>query len=200
MILDHAMPSPLHPPAADLDVALVRRVAAGDREAHRMLFERFGREILAYLVGRLGDRGAAEDLVQEIMLDLWRHSAARFRGESRVRTWLLAIAHHRACNELRRRSRLAVAEDPVALAMTSGTSRGGQPGGPWRSEELIDLDQAILGLPDAQRAALELVFYHGLSIDETAAVLDCAPGTIKSRLSRAKAELRHVLKESAADV
>jgi len=206
MILDHAMTSPLHPPVADADAALVRRIAAGDREAHRLLYERFAREILAYLVGRLDDRPAAEELLQEIMLDLWRRSAARFRGESRVRTWLLAIAHNRACNELRRRSRLTVAEDPMTFAATGGRSaaaatRNGSSGGGWRSDELIDLDQAIVRLPDAQRAALELVFYHGLSIGEAAAVLDCAPGTVKSRLSRAKAELRRSLtKESATDV
>jgi RNA polymerase sigma-70 factor (ECF subfamily) len=190
MILDTAVTSPLCPPVPDADTALVRRVADGDIEAHRLLYERFGREILAYLVGRLGDRPAAEELLQEIMLDLWHRSAARFRGESRVRTWLLAIAHHRACNELRRRSRLTVAEDPAAIADAVPAGRGGRPSGPGRPDDLIDLEQAIVRLPEIQRAALELVFYHGLSIEEAAAVMDCAPGTVKSRLSRAKTQLR----------
>ena len=72
MILDHAAPAPLCPPAADADVSLVRRVAAGDREAHRLLFDRFGREILAYLIGRIGDRPAAEDLLHGRWLVLRR--------------------------------------------------------------------------------------------------------------------------------
>lgn len=190
MILDTAATSPLCPPAPDADAALVRRIAAGDREAHRLLYERFGREILAYLVGRIGDRPAAEELLQEIMLDIWGRSAARFRGESRVRTWLLAIAHNRACNELRRRSRLTVTEDPAAIADAVTAGRGGRSSGPGRPDELIDLEQAVLRLPEIHRAALELVFYHGLSIEEAAGVLDCAPGTVKSRLSRAKTQLR----------
>lgn len=195
MILDTAVTSPLRPPMPDADTALVRRVAAGDVEAHRLLYERFGREILAYLIGRLGDRPAAEELLQEIMLDLWRRSAARFRGESRVRTWLLAIAHNRACNEIRRRSRLTVTDDPAAFANGANASPGSGPAGPGRPEDLIDLEQAIIRLPEIHRAALELVFYHGLSIEEAAGVLDCAPGTVKSRLSRAKAQLRSDLTE-----
>lgn len=194
MAIETAVPAALTPPAPDADAELVRRIAAGNREAHRALYDRFGREILVFLVGRLGDRPAAEELLQEIMLDVWRHSARRFRGESRVRTWLLAIAHHRACNEIRRRNREAVVEDPAAAPGAPDSAPGARdPGESGQAEAAIDLDRALEQLSADHRQALELVFFHGLSIEEAAGLLGTAPGTVKSRLSRAKARLRALL-------
>ncbi len=204
MILETSVAAAVPPGAAeaavvpsDPDAPLVRRIAAGDRDAHRQLYERHARGVLAYLVGRLGQRAAAEEILQDVMLDAWR-AAGRFRGESRVRTWLLAIAHNRACNEIRRQRRVTLSDDPAATAAAAGRRHGDAPRPRWRTEEIIDLGQAVDALPDIHRAVLDLVFFHGLTIDETAEVLEVAPGTVKSRLSRAKAQLRERLGQEPA--
>ena len=158
-------------------------MAEGDPEAHREIYERFAPAVFSYLAGRLHDRGVAEDVFQECMLEAW-HSAGRFRGDSRVLTWLLAIAHYQATNRLRRYRREDTT-DPDLLERRNGTAHSAA-----ASDTRIDVRSAIGALPPGQQAALELVFFHGLTVDESAAVLAIAPGTVKSRLFRAKAALR----------
>ena len=103
-----AMPQPLtltSSAAASEDRTLVAAVAAGDQRALETLYQRHGSACFGYLLRRLdGDRPAAEDLLQDLMLAAWRGAAA-FRGDSEVRTWLLGIAHHLWLQELRHRSR-----------------------------------------------------------------------------------------------
>jgi RNA polymerase sigma-70 factor, ECF subfamily len=175
-------------PSADPDRALVDRMAGGDPDALRSLCEIHGPHVLAFLVGQLGDRSLAEDVAQEVMLAAWR-GAARFRGESRVRTWLLGIAHHLAANTRRRNGHMTVSVDDGVIDRhcnrddLGATSDAG-------IDARIDLRAALHCLPPHQRAALGLVFFHGMSVDETARILGVAPGTVKSRLHRARAALR----------
>jgi RNA polymerase sigma-70 factor (ECF subfamily) len=173
----------LAPPAVpDADEVLLARVAAGDRDAHRVLYERHGRPVLAFLVGRLRSVPAAEDVLQDVMLDVWRQ-AARFRGDSKVRTWLLSIAHHQACNYLRRPARRELPVDPKDLP-----GMGQSPA--VDIEANLDLASALARLSDDHQAVLELVLYHGLSVEEAGQVLGVPAGTVKSRLFRARAALR----------
>ena len=181
------------PPRADVE--LIASMAAGDRQSHRLLYERHATAILRYLIGRLdGDKALAEEVLQEVMLAAWQ-AAADFRGASRVSTWLFGIAHHRAANTLRRRRREVLSEDPTTMSaarQVAGTIETGRRDS-RQVDHRVDLDRALADLPDAQRAALELVFYHGLPVVEAAMVLGVAPGTVKSRLFRAKARLRSEL-------
>lgn len=167
----------------DPDLALVRAMAKRDPEALDALYARYGSGVLSYLLGRLGDRQLAEEVLQDVMLAAWR-SASSFRGEAKVRTWLLTIAHNRAINARRKRRVETVELDPRL------SDRRGAQGARGTSSEQIDLRQALSQLPPDHRSALELVFFHELSIAEAAAVLEVAPGTVKSRLFRAKALLR----------
>ncbi len=180
--------------AAALDAALVRRIAAGDLDAHRQLYERHGANLLRYLVGRLEGAvtGVAEELLQETMLVAWRQ-ADGFRGDSRVRTWLFGIAHHLAAKHWRR-ARLeaghALPDLDIHRLERLGTDT-------WRQQADLhqDLNQALAALPWEQRAVLDLTFYHGLEEAEVAAVLGIRVGTVKSRLHRAKATLRPQLQD-----
>lgn len=187
MILDDAAGPSVRPAAEDSEHLLVRRMAAGDRAAHRALYEAHARDVLGYLVGRVGgDRALAEDLLHEVMLAAWR-GASRFREESRVRTWLLGIAHHRAGNALRARRRERLVAEPAEPPRGPASRNAG------RSDERVDLRRALGALPEGQRAALELVFLFGLSTAEAGEVLGVAQGTVKSRLYRAKARMRDLL-------
>ncbi|MFN8559998.1 MAG: RNA polymerase sigma factor [Dehalococcoidia bacterium] len=161
----------------------LRAMAQGDSGALEALYHLYGGRVLSYLRGQLADEGMAEEVLQDVFLAAW-HASAAFRGESKVLTWLLTIAHNRAINARRRRRAPIVALEPrLAGTADSAAGVGGR----------LDMEHALSRLPDVQRAALELVFYHGLSVVEAAAVLDVPEGTVKSRLHRAKAALRRYL-------
>lgn len=183
------------PVAPDPDLPLVQAMARGETAALEALYARYGGGVLAYLVRRLGDRTLAEEVLQDVMLAAWR-AADGFRGAARVRTWLLTIAHHRAVNASRRRRLPQVSLDApdsqpagTAAAMTA-VPAGGVDG---RVTARVDLRAGLRRLPADQRATLALVFFHGLSIEDAAAVLGVAPGTVKSRLHRARRALAHHL-------
>ncbi|HQZ70441.1 MAG: RNA polymerase sigma factor [Anaerolineae bacterium] len=176
-------------PGDDGDALLVRRMAGGDLVAHRALYDRHAADLLRYLAGRVdGGPALAEELLQEVMVVVWRQAAA-FRGNSRVRTWLFGIAHHRAAN-LWRRQRLESRHQGPALDDEDHPFTVPADGRFGGTDLRIDLDRALLLLSWEQRAVLELTFYHGLAEQEVAQVLDIAPGTVKSRLYRAKTALR----------
>jgi RNA polymerase sigma-70 factor, ECF subfamily len=177
-----SLPTPVH--ADDADASLVYAMAQGDLTALSRLYEAHGRGVLAYLVGQLGDQQLAEEVLQDVMLAAW-HGAAAFRGESKVRTWLLAIAHNRAINARRRRVVPLTMVDPVTL-----NRRNPGPTSTERADHRVDLRAALRALPPEQRAVIDLVLYHGLAIADVAAILEIAPGTVKSRLHRARAALR----------
>lgn len=175
----------------DADTAVVRAMASGDAAALTELYARHGGGVLSYLLGRVIDRRMAEELLQDVMLAAWRGAPA-FRGDARVRTWLLTIAHNRSINAMRRRQVVT-----VELAPRQVDPRGGTNGLPDHTTDRLDLRRAVDCLPEDQRTALDLVFFHELSIAEAARVLGVAEGTVKSRLHRARGTLRERLRQRA---
>jgi RNA polymerase sigma-70 factor (ECF subfamily) len=140
-----------------------------------------------YAVALLRDRTMADDLVQDVVvraldrLHLWRDG-------SNMRTWLFTIMHNLHANDKRRRSR-AVDNRPLDdVAMSRGT--------PPEQESALALSQladAIVGLPETQRQALLLIGLEGFSYADAAEVLGVPVGTVMSRLSRAREDLRRML-------
>lgn len=179
------------------DTELINRIGENDPAALSELYERHGHGVLAYLLGRLGDRWLAEEVLQDVMLAVW-NSAADFRGESKPTTWLLAIAHHKAYDALQRRSprtsQIEGAEHAPAIGMEDGPGRGGE------SDELREVIAALAKLSPEQQATIELVCGFGLTTEEASAVLGVASGTVKSRMHRARRQLRRHLKQGSADV
>jgi RNA polymerase sigma-70 factor (ECF subfamily) len=175
---------------ADPDYALIRAIAQGDGFAMDELYTRHGPGLLTYLSSRLGNRQWAEEVLQEVMFAVWQ-SAGRFRGESRVYTWMIIIARNRAINAFQRDKSLSdkpLEDETGAIPAQIDTDIE-------LRAQLDELRSAVSQLPDEQRETLELVFIHGLSNHETAAVLNIPSGTVKSRLFRAKARLREWLEE-----
>jgi RNA polymerase sigma-70 factor (ECF subfamily) len=169
----------------DQDFALVRQIAAGDDDALRELYAAYGQRLYAYAARITGDPAVADDVVQESLVAVWK-SAGRFRGEGRVLAWLLSIVHHKALNAVRIQSPVALDEqvDRLAASLPSPEERVTQ------SEQRHLLRAGLERLSAEHRAALELVFYQGLSLSEAAQVCNCPVGTIKSRLNYAKTQLR----------
>jgi RNA polymerase sigma-70 factor, ECF subfamily len=184
---DYRPPQPIE---QDPDYALIQGMAARDSRALDELYERHGRGILSFLVAQLHDnRQLAEEVLQDVMLAAWEN-AGNFRGESKVRTWLLVIARNRALNAVRRRSPLLVELDDNLSNYDDDTSPLERVQRQFRGQALR---KAIDNLPAQHKEILVLVFYQGLSGAEVAQVLGISEGTVKSRLHRAKEALRRLL-------
>jgi len=169
----------------DTDADLVRRVAAGDRTALAALYEQHGQAILAQIVLAVGDRTLAEEVLQDTMLALWR-SAASFRGEAKVRTWLIAIARRQARDRMRRHRVNTVADD--ILSGWPAAEPGPEELTLERAEAAV-VAEAIAGLSTRYREILGLVYGASLSLAEAAEALQVPLGTVKSRLAGARAAL-----------
>lgn len=173
----------------DPDSALIRSMAAGDEGALRVLYSAYGRRLFAYAYRLTGSVPVAEEVVQDALLAAWQ-GAKSYRGDARALTWLLGIVHHRALNAVRRK-RLPAQELEHAAELP-----GAGPGPELLAEageRRQALRRALAQLSRDHRAVLELVFYQGLSLAEAAEVLGCPVGTVKSRLSYAKAHLQDIL-------
>ena len=183
---------PLPGPVEDPDHGLIARMAACEAAALRELYSRHGPDIHAYLWSKLGNRPLAEEVLQDVMLAAWQ-GASGFRGESRVRTWLFTIAHNRALNAMRRKRPAQSRREPDTIAAPPAPEME-------QAVDTADLRAALSRLPANQRATLQLVFAHGLSMSEVATVMGVPPGTVKSRLHRAKRALRRSLEGERSDV
>lgn len=175
--------------APDPEAALTERMAAGDESALRALYAAYGRRLYAYARRLTGEELVAEEVLQDSLLAAWR-GACSYRGESRLATWLLGIVHRQALNAMRRK-RLP------AASLEEAAERPDEAADPEHCAEASDRRQtirrALSGLSVEHRAVLELAFYQGLGLTEIAQVCRCPVGTVKSRLSYAKAHLRRAL-------
>ncbi len=192
-----AVPKPAPGPTDD---ELLAGLAAGRLEALDALYERY--KSMAYGIARriTADDVLAEDVVQDAFLGAWRSADRYVSGRGSVKTWLLSIVHHRAIDAVRRRRPTSElpAEDEgrsVPQALTLPDVWGEVSG-------RIDRDQvatAVAVLPDAQREALELAYWAGLSQTEIAERLGVPLGTVKSRVRLALVALRRELAVEMAE-
>lgn len=173
------------------DAELVRRVSDGDRGALVALYRRHGGVVLAQINLLVADRGLGEEILQDTMLAVWRGAGA-FEGRSKVRSWIIAIARRQVRDRLRRRH-LSVVDDG-ALAERPAPDPGPEDVVLGRAKAGAVADAiASLGLP--YREVLGLVFGAGLTLAETADVLEIPLGTVKSRLAAARTALARSLEE-----
>jgi RNA polymerase sigma-70 factor (ECF subfamily) len=169
------------------DRALLSAHVAGDPDAFGELIGRHRDRLWAVALRTLGDREEAADALQEACVSAYR-AAGGFRGDAAVTTWLHRIVVNACLDRARRRqarpavSLATVRVDPVAAVENSDTL----------TTRLVVRD-ALRRLPAEQRAALVLVDLEGLSVAETAAILDVAEGTVKSRCARGRARLAVLL-------
>jgi RNA polymerase sigma-70 factor (ECF subfamily) len=165
------------------DRQIVERIVRGDTTAVAELYDQYGRLAFSVAVSIVGDSAAAEDIVQDVFVRVWR-SANTYRPDgASVRAWLLAIAHHRAVDEWRRRrkERGSVSLDEAGQNEWAATD-----------DNLADplVSRAVGALPAEQRQVIELAYFHGLTMVEIADRLNVAPGTVKSRIRLALEKLR----------
>jgi RNA polymerase sigma-70 factor (ECF subfamily) len=157
------------------DEILMARVAAGDRDAFGDLYRRYARAVLGLALRRLGDRGRAEDAVQEAFASIWR-AARSYRPErGPVAPWLYAVARNAIAD--RGRARHEPPAEPVETVSGEAgpAERAEQSWVAWR------VHRALEGLPESERTVLELAYWSGLSQSEIADFLGIPLGTVKTR-------------------
>ena len=188
----------------DDDHILLARLAAGEPAALEDLYDRHARITLAVILRVVQDRQIAEELLQEAMLQLWRH-AGRYDGrEGGVRPWLLTIAHNLALNELRRRRRHPQDNPHVRATdealMESLFDPGTTPeDAVWDATRRKLLTTAIEDLSTPQQEILSM-YAMGYSQSEIAERLDQPLGTVKTRMRRGLLQLRAALHPHGRDL
>jgi RNA polymerase sigma-70 factor, ECF subfamily len=185
----------VNPDGACDDAALLRRIGQGDEDAMASFYREHGRVVLAQILLVTGERVLAEEVVQDTMLAVWR-GAGSFRGESSVRSWVIAIARRQTRDRLRGR-RLRVVDDSFLADQPS--SGPGPEATALDRAELAEVKGAIRELALPHREVLGLAFGSGLSLPEVAGVLEIPVGTVKSRLTAARTALSRILDEKGQD-
>ena len=183
-----------HTPDAS-DVALIRSIAAGDKHAMQILFARHNVRVFRFLLRFVADRAAAEDLVSEVFLDVWRQ-AGRFKGRSQVTTWLLAIARYKALSTLQRRSIEELGEDVGAAIEDPQDNPEVMNQNRQTSEILLN---CLTQLSPAHREVIDLVYYHEKSIDEVAEITGIPPNTVKTRMFYARKRIAELMAAQGID-
>jgi RNA polymerase sigma-70 factor (ECF subfamily) len=183
-------------PSGELDELTLVRAQRGDEAACRELVRLYQRRVFALLSRVCGPSGRAdlvEDLAQETFLRAFRALAAFDRaGPARLSTWLLTIASRLALDALKRKTPRLVPLEPLAHTVAGDDASDAAAD----RRELGDaVQRAVAALAPEFRVTFILREVEGLSYDEIARALDCDLGTVKSRLSRAKAALRQALDE-----
>jgi RNA polymerase sigma factor (sigma-70 family) len=171
------------------DFALIRRVAAKDRQAFERLYQQYYPRLMGYLVKLLGHRESAEDVVHEVLVVVWTE-AARFRYTSRLSTWIFGIAYHKALKAQAKTAKHPVDRPPVA---PTALDHADPADALSRQETHTALVHALQTLSPEQRAVVELTFYHGFSYREIAAIVGCPVNTVKTRMLSARKRLAQLL-------
>jgi len=191
--LDAAPTGPSTDPPSDwvADAALVLAIGRRDDAALAELYDRYGRLAFALAYRLLGERGAAEDVVQDAFLAVWRH-AERYRPDRGApRSWLMTIVHHAAIDRRRGRQRREhgdVPLDDVAFGLESDEADTFETVA--QGIEAEQIRRALADLPAEQQQAIELAYFGGLTQQEIAARTGAPLGTIKGRIRLGLGKLR----------
>ena len=173
------------PPATQLDELTLRRAQRGDERAWRELVEHHQQPIHALIWRLLAGRARhrVEDLTQETFVRVLRALPTfDLAGPASLSTWMLTIATRLALNELRRPEPVELSSEPIGDERTDASAERRRLG--------AAIHAGVAALPDAQRAVFVLREYHGLDYQDIAGVLELDLNTVKSRLSRARTQLR----------
>jgi RNA polymerase sigma-70 factor, ECF subfamily len=174
------------------DADLLVRVTAGDAAAFELLYDRHSSAAYGLAYRILGEPAAAEDVLQDAFLTVWRQAATFGPQRGTVRAWLLAIVHHRAIDHVRRRAyreerllALDAVTDPPDSDDTWEQVR--------RSVAGQHVRAALAQLPPDQRRSIVLAYFGGYTQDEIARLLGVPRGTVKGRLRIGLRKMRHHL-------
>ncbi len=176
--------------AQDTDEQLLLSMAGGEMEAMNAFYRRHETRLYRYLMAKLNDSFVAGDLLNEVMLEVWR-SAARFAGRSKVTTWMFGIAHNKVLTHWRKVGAREFTEVDDTLVDDSPGADLEQSLAAAKDAELVRAGMHALSPP--HREVLHLVFFEELDYAEIGSILKVPEGTVKSRVYHAKNLLKKQL-------
>ena len=182
------------------DEDVLALVQGRDHGALAELYDRYGRLAFGLAYRILGERGAAEDVVQEAFLAVWRRAGSYQAGRGSARGWLMSIVHHAAID--RRRGRFKREQTDVALddlAFMLETDAEDTFAAVANGILAAEIRRALRGLPDEQRQAIELAYFGGLTQQEISLRTGTPLGTVKSRLRLGLHKMRGLLQDAVAE-
>jgi RNA polymerase sigma factor (sigma-70 family) len=178
--------------ADDVDRQVLTRIAEGELDALDALYERYKTMAYSIALRITNDPTQAEDVVQEAFLGVWRNAGRYVTGKGSVKTWLLAIVHHRAIDAIRRRR--PTTELPDTEVVPPPQLRLPDVWGEVAARLDADAVRRALGaLSDVQREAIELAYFGGLTQLEIAERTATPLGTVKSRMRLGLLAMRRAL-------
>ena len=193
------MDTPARRATSSIDPALLASIVKGDQQAFSQLYDHSSTLLYTLALRILGTREEADELLQDVYLEVWRKVARYDIGRGTPIAWLITLTRSRAIDRLRARSvRGQHATVPLDATVSSLTADPGpSPYETQTDQELrIAVGNAITGLPAAQQQAIELAYYDGLSHNEIAARLNQPLGTVKTRIKLGMSKLREALRRS----
>lgn len=176
------------------DRRLIARIAQQDRTAFEQFYGNYARRVLAFVRDIVGSREIAEEVTSDAMIAVWT-SAKRYRGGSRVLTWVFGIAHHKALDAVRRVASRQLALQALPIFATDTIDPVDEL---LLLEDRLMLDLALRALSADHRTVLQLMYGFGCSQAEIAEIVDCPVATVKTRVFHAKRRLRDELARAAA--
>ncbi|MGQ0695602.1 MAG: sigma-70 family RNA polymerase sigma factor [Nitrospiraceae bacterium] len=192
------MDAPSQHAASTIDPKLLARVAKGDLQAFRQLYDQSSTLLYSMALHILGSREEAAELLQEVYLEVWRKVSRYDVGRGTPIGWLITLTRSRAIDRLRARGSRANRHVSDSLdGHSTGQVADGHPG-PFEAladQELRRLvSEALARLPQAQQQAIDLAYYEGLTHMEIAAQLNQPLGTVKTRIKLGMSKLREALR------
>ena len=171
------------------DADLLVRVGEGDGAAFELIYRRYSRAVLGLALRRLGDRGRAEDAVQETFISIWRAASTYRPDRGHAAAWLYAVARNAIADRGRKRSEPPTQPPDEPSREAGPDERAEQSWLAWR------VHGALEELPPHERELIELAYWSGLSQSEIATRLGIPLGTVKTRTRSALARLADALGE-----
>jgi len=176
------------------DRAILDRVAAGDQAALAALYDSHGRGVYSLACRIVTDRSDAEDVVQEVFTQAWQQASRYDQRRATVTGWLLMMTRTRAIDRVRARAARPAASGAADTSLPDLPAAGpGMEAEAISAESAARLRRALGDLPDAQRRAIELAYYEGLTQADIAETLKEPLGTVKTRMRSALQKLRAAL-------
>lgn len=174
------------------DGELIQRAAGGDRSAFELLYQRYARPVFGLALRRLGDRGRAEDAVQETFASIWRSASSYRPDRGPGAPWLYAVARNAIVDRARSRADLP---SEIPETPDEGAGPADQAEQSWVSWRV---HRALEELPEREREVVTLAYWSGLSQSEVAEFLGLPLGTVKTRTRAALAHLADILGDELA--
>ena len=186
-------------PAGPSDATLMLALADGDAGSLEALYDRYSALVFSVALRVLSDRGLAEDVVQEVFLQLWRRPDSYDAAHGRFTPWLASVARNRSIDELRRRSRrwrIEAAGEDAAERVASDDRTADPEREAELDEERAAVRAAMQALPPEQRRVLELAYFGGMTQAEIARHTESPAGTVKTRMRLGMQKLRLLLADT----